>query len=81
MLDTVLSLDPQFDILIVDDNSPDGTADLVKLKQSENSRVLLLEREGKQGLGTAYIAGFHLCLEKGYEYIFEMDCDFSRRST
>ena len=66
-----------FDILVVDDNSPDGTASLVKEKQLENERIHLLNRAGKQGLGTAYIAGFEWCLEHGYDYIFEMDCDFS----
>lgn len=77
MIDTVLALQETFDILIVDDNSPDGTGDLVKEKQRISDRVNLLARADKQGLGTAYIAGFNWCLEKGYEYMFEMDCDFS----
>ncbi|NNJ54994.1 MAG: polyprenol monophosphomannose synthase [Bacteroidia bacterium] len=77
MIDTVLGLEEDFDILIVDDNSPDGTGSLVKEKQKDSSRVNLLERSGKQGLGTAYISGFNWCLEKGYEFVFEMDCDFS----
>lgn len=73
-----LSLDPQFDVLIVDDNSPDGTAGVVKGLQKEfNSRLHILERKGKLGLGTAYITGFSWALEKGYEFIFEMDADFS----
>lgn len=76
MIDTVLKLEQSFDILIVDDNSPDGTADIVK-KYRDISPVHLLEREGKQGLGTAYIAGFKWCLEQGYDFVFEMDCDFS----
>jgi dolichol-phosphate mannosyltransferase len=64
--------------LIVDDGSPDGTADKVKQLQLEYSdKLFILERKGKQGLGTAYIAGFKWCLAKGYEYIFEMDADFS----
>ena len=66
-----------FDVLIVDDNSPDGTANIVKNLQQTTDRLHLLEREGKQGLGTAYIAGFRWALDKGYEYIFEMDADFS----
>ncbi len=78
MLSTVLSLDGDFSVLVVDDGSPDGTADLVKqVKNSSPERIFLLEREGKLGLGTAYIAGFRWALERGYEAVFEMDCDFS----
>ena len=77
MIRKVLSLDLPFHILIVDDNSPDGTRTIVKELQKEFNRLFILEREGKQGLGTAYIAGFKWCLEKEYDYIFEMDCDFS----
>lgn len=77
MLDVVRSLQPAFDVLIVDDNSPDKTASLVEDYMRSNDRVHLLKRPGKQGLGTAYIAGFKWCLERGYTYIFEMDCDFS----
>lgn len=74
----VYLLDQTFDILIIDDGSPDGTADLVKKLQGEfPQRLFLLERSGKLGLGTAYITGFKYALEKGYEYIFEMDADFS----
>lgn len=74
----VFSLSIPFHILIVDDNSPDGTADIVKNLQKEFSNELhLIEREGKLGLGTAYITGFNYALENGYEYIFEMDADFS----
>lgn len=77
MLRAVMDLDG-FHVLIVDDNSPDGTADLVREMQAEHSdRIHLLSRPGKQGLGTAYIEGFKWCLEREYEYIFEMDCDFS----
>ena len=73
-----LSLKPEFDVLIIDDNSPDGTADVVKILQKEYSgRLHLLEREGKLGLGTAYITGFNWALDKDYEFIFEMDADFS----
>ena len=78
MVRTVFRLSKEFDILIVDDGSPDGTAAKVKeLQQEFGSRLHLSEREGKQGLGTAYIHGFNISLEKGYEFIFEMDCDFS----
>ena len=74
----VLGLDPAFDILIVDDGSPDGTATLVKDAQAEApDRVHLIERSGKLGLGTAYIAGFRWALERKYKHIFEMDADFS----
>jgi dolichol-phosphate mannosyltransferase len=65
-------------LLIIDDNSPDGTASIVKKLQNEYpERLHLLERPGKQGLGTAYIAGFKWAIDKGYDYIFEMDADFS----
>lgn len=78
IIEKVLSLDPVFDLLIVDDGSPDGTAAEVKQLQALHpNRIHLLERKGKLGLGTAYIAGFKYTLEKGYEYIFEMDADFS----
>ena len=78
MLDKVMSIEEPFDVLIIDDGSPDGTAALVKAKQIEyQGRVHLIERSGKLGLGTAYIAGFKWALEQGYDYVFEMDCDFS----
>lgn len=78
MIDTVFALPGDFHILIVDDGSPDGTAGLVRQKQSDYpDRLFLIERPGKLGLGTAYIAGFRWGLERGYEYFFEMDCDFS----
>ncbi|MCL4169950.1 UNVERIFIED_CONTAM: hypothetical protein GTU68_036662, partial [Idotea baltica] len=74
----VLQEDSSFEILVVDDGSPDGTALEVKKLQSENrGRIHLLERTGKLGLGTAYLTGFRYGLEHGYEYIFEMDADFS----
>lgn len=73
----VLKQDEIIDVLIVDDNSPDGTANLVKDLQKESGRIHLLEREGKLGLGSAYIRGFKYALAKGYDYIFEMDADFS----
>lgn len=78
MLRKVFSLDQPFHVLVVDDGSPDGTGQIVKdLQQEFSDRLFLLERSGKQGLGTAYIAGFHWALERQYDYIFEMDCDFS----
>ncbi len=78
IIDAVLALPVDFDILVIDDNSPDGTADIVKSKIAEHpDRVNIVERKGKLGLGTAYIAGFNWALVHGYEYIFEMDADFS----
>jgi len=78
MIHKVLSLKPDFDVLIIDDGSPDGSAQIVKnLQQTNSTKLYLLERKGKQGLGTAYIHGFKWALEKDYNYIFEMDCDFS----
>ena len=78
IIDAVLSQPHEFDVLVIDDNSPDGTAAIVKDKIAERpGRVHLIERVGKLGLGTAYIAGFKWALEHGYEYICEMDADFS----
>ena len=74
----VFSLNTLFNLLIVDDGSPDGTAQMVKNLQSEfPNRLHLEERKGKLGLGTAYIHGFKYALKKGYQHIFEMDADFS----
>ncbi len=78
MIDKVMSLDGGFDLLVIDDGSPDGTAAVVVRRQEEfPDRLFLIERAGKLGLGTAYIAGFKWALERGYDYVFEMDCDFS----
>ncbi len=74
----VFSLEGGYDILIIDDGSPDGTAAIVKGLQTEfNERLFMIERKGKQGLGTAYITGFKWSLANGYDYTFEMDADFS----
>jgi dolichol-phosphate mannosyltransferase len=73
----VLHQSTDIEILIIDDNSPDGTAEIVKNLQRTNPRVHLLERPRKMGLGTAYVAGFKFALERKYDYIFEMDADFS----
>ncbi len=74
----VFSLPKAFHILIVDDGSPDGTGAIVKeLQEKYPDKLYLLERKGKLGLGTAYIAGFKWCIERQYDYIFEMDADFS----
>lgn len=78
LIDKIFSLNVAFHMLIVDDNSPDGTAGIVKEKQKQYpERLFLLEREGKLGLGTAYITGFKWAIERQYDYIFEMDADFS----
>lgn len=77
VLTAVLALPISFDILVVDDNSPDGTAELVKDIQKKENRVHLEIRKEKSGLGTAYIHGFKWALAKDYDYIFEMDADFS----
>ena len=78
IIDAVIALPHEFDILVIDDNSPDGTANIVKAKQKEfPGRVHLIQREGKLGLGSAYITGFKWSVENKYDYIFEMDADFS----
>jgi len=77
LIPQVLGSDPSLDILVVDDNSPDGTAEIVADMAKSDGRITLLEREAKLGLGTAYVAGFRYALDAGYELIFEMDADFS----
>ena len=77
IISAVLQKDPRLEMLIVDDGSPDGTGDIVENIGKENNRVHLLRRARKMGLGTAYIAGFKWSLERGYDYTFEMDADFS----
>ena len=74
----VMALDGDYHILVIEDSSPDGTAGIVKGLQLEfDGRLFIIERSGKLGLGTAYITGFKWSLEQGYDYIFEMDADFS----
>ncbi len=79
MIDVVMSLDnSSFDLLIIDDGSPDGTAEVVRRRMNDYpDRLNMVERSGKLGLGSAYIAGFKWALERGYQLIYEMDCDFS----
>ena len=78
IIDAVIALPHDFDILVIDDNSPDGTAAIVKDKIAQYpSRVFIIERPGKLGLGTAYITGFKYAIDNGYDFIFEMDADFS----
>ncbi len=77
IIHAVLSQNEEFDVLIVDDGSPDGTGAKVKEMMTSESRIHILEREGKLGLGTAYLAGFRYGLDKGFDFIFEMDADFS----
>ncbi len=73
----VLAQDPRLEVLVIDDNSPDGTGATADRMAAENPRIHVVHRAGKLGLGTAYIAGFRWALERDYEYVFEMDADFS----
>ncbi len=77
MLNYIKELYPDLHVLIIDDGSPDGTADVVKKFQENNPNYHLIERQGKLGLGTAYITGFKWALNRDYQFVFEMDCDFS----
>lgn len=77
LIPTILGYEERFEVLVVDDNSPDGTASLVKEMMRTEPRIHLIERKAKMGLGTAYVAGFKYALEKQFDYIFEMDADFS----
>ena len=79
LVPSILSANPSVEILVVDDNSPDGTAQIVREMQKSNSQLHLLLREKKQGLGRAYVAGFNWGLERGFETLVEMDADFSHR--
>ncbi len=77
IIEAVLSQGTEFEVLVVDDNSPDGTGELVKVLSKENPKIRLLQRSGKLGLGTAYIAGFRYGVLHGFDYLIEMDADFS----
>ncbi len=77
IMDAVLKQDASIDILIIDDNSPDGTADIVKGIMKTNNRIRIKERKKKLGLGTAYVLGFKYAIENDYDFVFEMDADFS----
>lgn len=79
LLDELLAVQPEVDVLVVDDNSPDGTGTLADEAAARTPRVHVMHRAGKQGLGTAYVQGFRYALEHGYERIVEMDADFSHR--
>ena len=73
----ILAQDPRIDVLVVDDNSPDGTGQMADAMAAAEPRIHVLHRPGKGGLGKAYLAGFRWALEQGYEFVFEMDADFS----
>ena len=77
MIETVFNLYKDISVIIIDDNSPDGTADKIKKLQNNYPKLFLMERKGKRGLGTAYVEGFKWALKRDYSYVFEMDCDFS----
>ncbi len=77
MIKAVFLLYPNISLLIIEDGSPDGTAAVVKKLMNEHPKLFMIERQGKLGLGTAYVAGFKYALERDYKFIFEMDCDFS----
>ncbi|MEE3078102.1 MAG: glycosyltransferase, partial [Bdellovibrionota bacterium] len=77
MINTIFELYPEVSLLIIEDGSPDGTADVVKEYQKKFKNLFMIERTGKQGLATAYTTGFKWALDRNYNYVFEMDCDFS----
>ncbi len=79
LLDAVFDVQPDVHVLVVDDGSPDGTGDIADRRAEQDERVHVLHREGKLGLGTAYITGFKWALERDYPRVFEMDCDFSHQ--
>ena len=81
MINSVFGLYPDVSVLVIEDGSPDGTADVVKKYQEKHSNLHMIQRSGKLGLGTAYITGFKWALEKDFEHVFEMDCDFSHDPT
>jgi dolichol-phosphate mannosyltransferase len=77
LIESIKSALPSTDVLIVDDNSPDGTAELVRKKMKKDDSIHLIVRQNKMGLGTAYCEGFKYALQQGYDYILQMDADFS----
>ena len=77
MMKTIFDLYQDISVIVIDDNSPDGTAKQIKQLQQNHTKLFLIERKGKRGLGSAYVAGFKWALQRDYSYIFEMDCDFS----
>lgn len=77
IINAVLKQDQSIDILIIDDNSPDGTADIVRKMMEENKRINIISRTRKMGLGTAYVLGFGYAIKNNYDFVFEMDADFS----
>jgi dolichol-phosphate mannosyltransferase len=77
LVTAILALDADFEILVVDDNSPDGTGEIADRLSRELPGIHVMHRPGKMGLGTAYVEGFRWAIERGYDYVFEMDCDFS----
>src|SRR5438477_12516900 len=77
LIPQVLAQDPRLEVLVVDDNSPDGTGRIADAVAAQEPRVHVLHREGKLGLATAYITGFKWALERGYDYVSEMDVDFA----
>jgi len=77
LIHTIIELLPKINILVVDDNSPDGTGDYMKELSEKDDRINVIQREGKMGLGTAYVAGFKYMLKNGYDYAIQMDADFS----
>ena len=79
LVSAILALDVGLEILIVDDNSPDGTGEIANRLSRESPGIHVLHRSGKMGLGTAYVQGFQWAMEQGYDYVFEMDCDFSHQ--
>jgi len=77
IIEEVLATNPEVEILVVDDNSPDGTGEIIDRRSEQEPRVHVLHREGKLGLGSAYVAGFKYAIREGYDAVFEMDADFS----
>ncbi len=77
IISKILEVEPDFEILVVDDKSPDGTGQIVKDMQKDNSRIHIIERNGKMGLGSAYVVGFKFAVQNSYDFVVQMDADFS----